>query len=820
MNPNKKVAQHNTFGNTLVPALGEYTTEMHAHAVEMVHNAVTQSGAQYVTELGAADPSEFAVPESPEYAIGRVSVTSQEKNNLTITSAEEWVKNFVKTDICLVAHSEIDGSTRQGEEYVWAPIPLEDPFLAANRDDIIIEAINTLRMTPDFRLIELIDTLSAGSGISDEALNEIATSNPQFIITHRNLFPSFRFGREHIDALNNNISYPEGLDKIMGNWKLIKPDCLQYAADKAMERGVAYAERFIIKQFPDTITIPEDFVMQIADKLPYLVVDLITHNRFPEMKSNVRLIRKLCERGYSREATHIVGQDLLRTLSFAEISTLFGGVINCAIVKKLIEQGRMNNEEDLLELLNYTNVVNLLTGVGELPSFIQSYVFKETTTLPNGQSWVHNAKRFTHLKDDDYIFMIDHVDDLLADELSLAQVRDIFLGAEGEARYRFEHDVEPRFIAIQDAADLVRDKNTRRTERRQSEEGYFNAGNININTYDYEGPLSDIEIAEALENEHCVRQAGVLRDIANDTTRVNRITCVDSPLELDTSDLGAEVKPEDRVICTEHGALLQLLDYLQKAKQTRPDNLFFDDVANNLSFIGEKEYAEAVRGIAVYWKWFLDQDSSNQLYIDTIVSDLDGSTKSDVYMFDRILEHFSTDDMERYQGRLLTKGADITQDDPRKVKVVLLDDWTISGAQLRSGYNAFFRRNPTLMHSIEVQLIAASPERVGMGIEALSSYDVFSRTMENDIPLVTRAYYLAHKAEIDTTDAKGSRITGAHSSVDYGFATDIGQHKDEDQNYPLLASVVRPYRQLKYKPENINRLLAVMHQDKTMGTAG
>lgn len=68
------------------------------------------------------------------------------------------------------------------------------------------------------------------------------------------------------------------------------------------------------------------------------------------------------------------------------------------------------------------------------------------------------------------------------------------------------------------------------------------------------------------------------------------------------------------------------------------------DMLRNLTFIGEREYDEAVQGIGTAWKAYLDAHPRNQLCVITEINKLDryeGQRKSDEHLKQRILETFT-----------------------------------------------------------------------------------------------------------------------------------------------------------------------------------
>lgn len=222
----------------------------------------------------------------------------------------------------------------------------------------------------------------------------------------------------------------------------------------------------------------------------------------------------------------------------------------------------------------------------------------------------------------------------------------------------------------------------------------------------------------------------------------------------------------------------------------------------NLTFIGQKEYDEAVLGLQRSWKDYLDGDSNRQL---VVVAGISGSTKypgqrkSDDFLRDRILGTFTDQELVDYSGRIIDDVDAITAS-PEDTKVVLLDDWSITGSQLRREY-AELSQDPAFQAlaragRVEIDLLASGESRLQNGLD-----------MNPDHPghdvVPVRAYFKAHPSDYDAGFGS-SHITGLHSSVNYGFEMPINKGmvkilgklgRLRRGELPIaLANIVRPYR--------------------------
>lgn len=314
----------------------------------------------------------------------------------------------------------------------------------------------------------------------------------------------------------------------------------------------------------------------------------------------------------------------------------------------------------------------------------------------------------------------------------------------------------------------------------------------------------------SMERYRYARVAPRLEDQISDDGRENGIIFINGAngaLFSATSTYG-----EDRRETTsEHDALVGLRELLVLAESGGgmiPEEVRKDaeDILKNLTFIGDKEYKEAVECIAGLWKKQLHDNPDLYIfpvagqiaktggYIDANDS-LKPQVKSDDWLLENILANFTDEELAQFGDRLIMSEAEMPNDiKPENLKIVLLDDWTISGSQLSMVYNSMSRRIPRYRDCISIQLVAASKDRIENGLKC---YDDDGSTVH--IPLTS--YYMAHEASC--ADHSGTRITGSHSSVDYDFEEDMAKIVDalrtsvpgcEQTTMPASTNIVRPYR--------------------------
>lgn len=316
------------------------------------------------------------------------------------------------------------------------------------------------------------------------------------------------------------------------------------------------------------------------------------------------------------------------------------------------------------------------------------------------------------------------------------------------------------------------------------------------------------EAARLMETRRFVRSAPRFDEQLGDSSRTNIFRWEASGRTL----LKQEADPSKVFDMTEQEGMIHLAGFLDtylayEKLDDMPDPHLMKQarsIRENLTFIGEKEYTEAVAGLAEMWKGFLDGDPKRQMCVTAEIAKAyqgDNQRKSDAYLFDRIMEHFTDDELEKYAGRLVKSPDELTAG-AEDVRVVILDDWSISGSQASRVFEKF-KDEPwfaAYSKSIEINLLTSIKSRIENGLSA--SYGGGTR-----VPV--RSYFVSHDAP---DSSYGSHTTGTHSSVDFDFentinlilaklrsevAEDHGQARAEEVNMPPLTNIDRPYRRTK-----------------------
>jgi len=141
----------------------------------------------------------------------------------------------------------------------------------------------------------------------------------------------------------------------------------------------------------------------------------------------------------------------------------------------------------------------------------------------------------------------------------------------------------------------------------------------------------------------------------------------------------------------------------------------------------------------------------------------------------------------------------------------MLDDWTISGSQLKSASASVISDYPKYKDRIEIQLIAATEERIQEGLEVYSKDDQW---IYNATSVPVNAYFAANAAPREYAPRSGAHITGAHCAVDFDFNNDVAEMaRNLNINMPPATNIVRPYRWKSVQLIQHKRLRGIEHKE-------
>lgn len=236
-----------------------------------------------------------------------------------------------------------------------------------------------------------------------------------------------------------------------------------------------------------------------------------------------------------------------------------------------------------------------------------------------------------------------------------------------------------------------------------------------------------------------------------------------------------------------------------------------------ITFIDHQSYNEAAAGIAARWKYLLG-GGARLAIVSGVVANHEKIAnperyrqrriKSDEYLLERVLWHFSEGELWRYAGQFVLDISTLSKEPEDGVRVIFLDDWIISGEQMYNATRSVLSRYPLYQDRSEVQLIAASSQHLDEGfLTMVADYESIGMSM-NHIPV--SAYFRAH----DTPRVSyGAIISGSHSAVDYAFRLPIstlsadlrsnGYLKGLEDS--VLLDVQRPYRASGVSRESLHQ---------------
>lgn len=327
--------------------------------------------------------------------------------------------------------------------------------------------------------------------------------------------------------------------------------------------------------------------------------------------------------------------------------------------------------------------------------------------------------------------------------------------------------------------------------------------------------LSSTEIVRRFETQGFVKQAPDFADQLNDGSRAG------VKLQYDGQRFSDPVEQRGQYLypTTELEALRELNGFLGgfMAKSTKFRNRIGVGTARgaaksmqkNLTYIGNKELVEGSSGLGQSWSEFLEQDEANQLCVIT-TSSLTGEQSrqggiglSDDFIRGQVLESMARRGVSAdVMGRIITDPRKISGD-PAKVKIVFVDDWVVSGRQMRNKIrNSLALIGEQYQSSIEIDVLAAPQHFVADGFKV------------DDVSYPVKAYYRAHRANAEDSEDVRCHITGSHSTVNFGFSVQLeymqrilNEIRGAGQRMVRMPAIASIYR--RYWPAKARRLATV-----------
>lgn len=205
---------------------------------------------------------------------------------------------------------------------------------------------------------------------------------------------------------------------------------------------------------------------------------------------------------------------------------------------------------------------------------------------------------------------------------------------------------------------------------------------------------------------------------AQDASRGNLMVYVkaDNYLGTETSDPSFM---KSRYKTTEYEAINDFVQFIETTKRYLPD--YMEDCAkeliDELAFLGMPELNFAANALAKRLRHHLEVDNK-PVYIDVGNSlsqyRAKNEMKSSQYILSLVLSKFPDDEFEEYEGRLKVYGG--RGEIGKSSKILFLDDWIVSGDQVKERIAGFEVDNDPESHEASVLVMAASGDYLDNGI--------------------------------------------------------------------------------------------------------
>lgn len=233
-----------------------------------------------------------------------------------------------------------------------------------------------------------------------------------------------------------------------------------------------------------------------------------------------------------------------------------------------------------------------------------------------------------------------------------------------------------------------------------------------------------------------------------------------------------------------------------------------DRFAQETVFVTNEQAAEAIHGFANYHASYLAEDPEKQVLLFVPRNRME---KSQFMVADGILRGVLGTDPE-LQGRIriVTEGTNefaavLQEGNPDKTRIVLPDDWAVTGNYLANDTSTLVREIRKVVgngsayeSSIEANLLLARADQLR---EGGMSYLEKMEGVFGASPITLKAYW--RSPSLSSSIYEGPVPTGPWTRVDYGFevplremATFLANERHQSVRMPYMASIVRPYHAL------------------------
>jgi hypothetical protein len=313
---------------------------------------------------------------------------------------------------------------------------------------------------------------------------------------------------------------------------------------------------------------------------------------------------------------------------------------------------------------------------------------------------------------------------------------------------------------------------------------------------------------EKLIGLECIGMAPTLEEVASDPSRTN-------PIELTYLDKNEgkklkTVKTEQQMVAdlaTTFKTLISNESAIQGISEKDDSTLnelvqSAKDLLAETSYIGEKERHEATTTIAKSWKDYLKNNPEGRLYVLAPISDFKNLEKSDRFIRNEILGNFTTEELAEFEDRLTPcPVSEVPNNLGEKDRIVAVDDWILSGEQMRKALRYLHETNPSSIQKTELHLLAAPEDLLADGFSFHINGTIQDEGNTANVPV--KSAFLSRTMSdpmVNGVDRYVTRITGSHSSTDALFSMPALEIAYTLQDHRLIPpelgaiDIKRPYR--------------------------
>jgi len=253
---------------------------------------------------------------------------------------------------------------------------------------------------------------------------------------------------------------------------------------------------------------------------------------------------------------------------------------------------------------------------------------------------------------------------------------------------------------------------------------------------------------------------------------------------------------DERRVISEREAIDDLLAFGVLAKSVLEGHMHdedryilehINDFIDSIHFLSHEAYQEAIQGLAVeHSKWLKEDDNRRVRFLVqssrkvrsqwTIANDIASAISSEV------IDRVDVMTLEELSG----------EPDDSDCKLVLADDWSVSGNLLAEDVSRAYRVFDSIgvESPIEINLLVARQDQIVEGIHTIEKY-VNEIKPNHPNPKIVAYFQVPAVKSIYGYEALPS---GSHSSVDYGFSETLSRMYSVVERYlPIGQEVHVPY---------------------------